>query len=246
MFFSNLEINKLNTIQKITIVVTTLAITAILYKLITRTFVVIPVGKVGIFNVTNNEQSSDKLLLPGIHLVNPLDKVVTISTSVQNLNKTIELMSKEGIRFKLDVSLQYRLDPQKASQIYRKIGDNNQTIIGSRLSSLFRQDIVNYDLQSVYGTQREFIASQLNQSINTDLKPLGFIVEKLNLQAVVLPEKIAISIQDQYLAEQLANKRRIDAKGFADSQKILRGIFPARTFINVASDRSTLNTNEPK
>ena len=155
-------------------------------------------------------------------------------------------MSKEGIRFKLDVSLQYRLDPQKASQIYRKIGDNNQTIIGSRLSSLFRQDIVNYDLQSVYGTQREFIASQLNQSINTDLKPLGFIVEKLNLQAVVLPEKIAISIQDQYLAEQLANKRRIDAKGFADSQKILRGIFPARTFINVASDRSTLNTNEPK
>jgi len=246
MFFSNLETNKFNTAQKIAIVVTTLAIAAILYKLITRTFVVIPVGEVGILSVTNNEQSSDKPLLPGIHLVNPLDKVVTISTRVQNLNQTIELMSKEGIRFKLDVSLQYRIDPQNASQIYQKIGDNNQTIIGSRLSSLVRQGIVNYDLQSVYGTQREFIASQLNRSINTDLKPLGFIVEKLNLQAVVLPEKIAISIQDQYLAEQLANKRRIDAKGFVDSQKILRGIFPARTFINVASDGSTLNTNEPR
>ena len=89
MLFSNPKTNKFNAIQKITIVVTTLAITAIFYKLITRTFVVIPVGKVGIFNVTNNEQSSDKLLLPGIHLVNPLDKVVTISTRVQNLNQTI-------------------------------------------------------------------------------------------------------------------------------------------------------------
>jgi regulator of protease activity HflC (stomatin/prohibitin superfamily) len=246
MFFSNLKTNKFNTIQKTAIIVTTLAIAVILYKFITRIFIIIPVGEVGVFSVTDDDQSSDQPLLPGSHLISPLDEVVTISIRVQNLNQTIELISKEGIRFKLEFSLQYRLDPQKVSQLYQKIGNNDQTLIESRLSSLIRQGIVNYDLQSIYGTQREFIASQLNRSINTDLKSLGFIVESLNLQNVILPEKIAISIQDQYLAEQLANKRRIEAKGFADSQKILRGIFPARTFLNVTSDGSRLNINEPK
>ena len=114
MFFSNLETNKFNTTQKIAIVIATLAIAAISYKLITRTFVLIPVGEVGILNVSNNGSSSNQPLLPGIHLVNPLDKVVNISTSVQNLNQTIELMSKEGINFKLDVNIQYHVDPQKS------------------------------------------------------------------------------------------------------------------------------------
>ena len=246
MFFSNLEINKLNTIQKITIVVTTLAITAILYKLITRTFILIPVGEVGIFNIVNNDPSSNQPLLPGIHLVNPLDKVVTISTRVQNLNQTIELMSKEGINFKLDVNIQYHVDPQKSGELYQKIGNDNQDIISSRISALIRQEIVNYDLQSIYGTERKVIANKLNQSINADLKLSGLVVDKVNLQNVFLPDVIAKSFQDKFLATQLADKRRIETKGFVDSQNALREIFPPQTVINVAADDSTLHVKEPK
>jgi regulator of protease activity HflC (stomatin/prohibitin superfamily) len=246
MFFTNLDTHKLNLVQKIALSLATLAIAAILYKLITRTFVVIPVGEVGILSVANNEQSSNQPLLPGIHLVNPLDKVVTISTRVQNLNQTIELMSKEGINFKLDVNIQYHVDPQKSSELYQQIGNENQDIISSRIAALIRQEIINYDLQSIYGTERKVIANKLNQSINTDLKPLGFVVDKVNLQNVVLPDIIAKSFQDKFLATQLADKRRIEAKGFVDSQNALREIFPPQTVINVAADDSTLHVKEPK
>ena len=246
MFFSNLETNKFNTTQKIAIVIATLAIAAISYKLITRTFVLIPVGEVGILNVSNNGSSSNQPLLPGIHLVNPLDKVVTISTRVQNLNQTIELMSKEGINFKLDVNIQYHVDPQKSCEVYQQIGSDNQDIISSRISALIRQEIVNYDLLSIYGTERKVIANKLNQSINADLKSLGFVVDKVNLQNVVLPDIIIKSFQDKFLATQLADKRRIEAKGFVDSQNALRDVFPPQTVINVAADDSTLHVKEPK
>jgi regulator of protease activity HflC (stomatin/prohibitin superfamily) len=246
MFFSNLETNKFNTTQKIAIVIATLAIAAISYKLITRTFVLIPVGEVGILNVSNNGSSSNQPLLPGIHLVNPLDKVVNISTRVQNLNQTIELMSKEGINFKLDVNIQYHVDPQKSGEVYQQIGNDNQDIISSRISALIRQEIVNYDLLSIYGTERKVIANKLNQSINADLKSLGFVVDKVNLQNVVLPDIIVKSFQDKFLATQLADKRRIEAKGFVDSQNALRDVFPPQTVINVAADDSTLHVKEPK
>ena len=134
----------------------------------------------------------------------------------------------------------------QSGEVYQQIGNDNQDIIYSRISALIRQEIVNYDLLSIYGTERKVIANKLNQSINADLKSLGFVVDKVNLQNVVLPDIIVKSFQDKFLATQLADKRRIEAKGFVDSQNALRDVFPPQTVINVAADDSTLHVKEPK
>jgi prohibitin 1 len=185
-------------------------------------------------------------LEPICYLLNPLNDVVVIATRIKNLNETIDLTSKEGINLKLDVTLQYHIDFSKSGEIYQKFGTNKKEFLMSRITALVRQTIVNYNLNSIYGNQRELIANKLHQTIKNDLQSLGFMIDKVSLQNVVLPDAIATSLQDKFLATQLADKRRIEAKGIVDSQKILRDIFPPQTVINVAADDSTLQVKQPK
>jgi regulator of protease activity HflC (stomatin/prohibitin superfamily) len=62
---------------------------------------------------------SERTLNPGVHLVNPFTEVEIFSTRLKDVKETIEATSQEGLAFNIDVSLQYKLDPQKAAEVYK-------------------------------------------------------------------------------------------------------------------------------
>ncbi len=220
-------------IKAIAFLIGILAACASLYQIIFRWLVVIPAGEVGVVEVLGNV--SDKTLKPGIHWVNPLGKVIEFSTRLEDLKETVDVTSKEGLSFQLDVSLQYRLNPKQAANIYQKLGTEEEEIIISRFRSLIRQITSSYNLQAIYGEKRLEIANSLRQALSQQLNPLGFVVEEVLLRNVILPENIQASIQQKVAAEQdnekleveiektrkEAQKRKIEAQGTADSQKIL-------------------------
>jgi regulator of protease activity HflC (stomatin/prohibitin superfamily) len=212
-----------------------------------RFALVIPAGEVGVVETLG--EVSATTLNPGIHFLNPFAEVVTFSTRIQDIKETVDSTSKEGLNFKIDVSLQYRLDPLKAGDVFKKIGDPSQEkeIIISRFRSFIRQVTANYALTEIYGEKRVLISQSLHKAMKAQLEPLGFIVEETLLRNIILPENIQAAIQAKVAVEQETQKiglevikakkeserKIVEAKGTADAQKILsRGTSDAQKILS--------------
>jgi regulator of protease activity HflC (stomatin/prohibitin superfamily) len=208
------------------------------FSTISATVAVIPAGNVGVLDTFGKVS---KTLNPGVHLINPFGKVVIFSTRLKNVQEAIESTSQEGLEFNINVSLQYRLEPEKADKIYQTIGKDDAQIVIPRFRSIVREITASYPAEAIYSTKRQEVANQMKQRITQQLQPLGFIVEEALLREIKLPEKLSNAIQDKLTAEQQnqqmtfvlqkekkeADRKRIEAQGVADSQKIIsQGLNP--------------------
>lgn len=200
---------------------------------ISRLLVIVPAGNVGVIDTFGNV--SDNILSPGVHLVNPFAKVIKFSTRLKDVKENVDASSQEGLSLNLDVSLQYKLDPQKAAQVYKNIGLNETDLVISRFRSTTRALTAKYPASAIYSTKRQEIAQQLDQQLSGQLPSLGFVVEETLLRNVKMPDELQAAIQEKLKAEQEnqrmtfvlqkerqeAQRKLIEAKGIADSQKVI-------------------------
>ena len=200
---------------------------------ISRALVIVPPGNIGIANLFG--RVSDNSLNPGVNLVNPFAKVLNFSTRLKDMLENVDASSQEGLNLNLDVSLQYKLDPQKAANVYKTIGTSEKQLVISRFRSTIRSIIAQYPASAVYSTKRQEVARKINEQITQELLPLGFVVEEALLRNVKMPDTIQKAIQEKLKAEQEnqrmtfvldkqrqeAERKRIEARGIADSQKII-------------------------
>lgn len=222
-------------VRPISLLIGLLSTALVVLQAFGRFAVVVPAGQVGVIETLGQVETN--ILNPGIYFLNPFAEVVTFSTRLQDLKETVDSTSKEGLGFKLDVSLQYRIEPQKAGEIFQKIGDPAQEkeIITSRFRSLIRQITAQYTLTEIYGEKRSLISQNLHQAMTQQLQPLGFIVEEALLRNITLPENIQAAIQAKVAMEQEtekigletikarkeAERKLVEARGTAAAQKIL-------------------------
>lgn len=202
---------------------------------ISRLLVIVPPGNVGIVNSFG--KISDNTLDSGVYVVNPFAKVINFSTRLKDIKENIDTTSQEGLSLNLDVSLQYKLDPQKAAIVYKTIGTDEKQLIISRFRSTVRAITANYSASAIYSTKRQEVAQKIDEELTKEIPSLGFIVEQALLRNVKMPETLQTAIQEKLKAEQEneqmkfvlekerqeAERKRIEAKGIADSQKIIAG-----------------------
>lgn len=203
------------------------------FSSISRLLIIVPPGNVGIINTLG--KVSNNTLEPGFHIVNPFGKVLYFSTRLKDVKENVDTTSQEGLSLNLDVSLQYKLDPQKATTVYKTIGVDESQLIVSRFRSTIRAITAKYPATEIYSTKREEIAQRIDQELTQQLPALGFVVEETLLRNIKMPEKLQAAIQDKLRSEQEsqqmkfvlekerqeAERKRIEAKGLADSQKLI-------------------------
>ncbi len=217
------------TVRAVALLVGVVAVIASVF----RTLIIIPAGNVGVVELFG--QVSQRPLNPGVHLVNPFAEVEDFSTRLRDIKETIEATSQEGLAFNIDVSLQYRLEPNKAADVYKTIGTEETDIIISRFRSLVRETTASYPAEAIYSSKRQEVANQLRQRLSEQLAPLGFVVDQALLREVQLPETLQAAVQQKLATEQEsqqmkftlekerqeAERKRIEARGTADAQKVI-------------------------
>ncbi|MGD1875189.1 MAG: prohibitin family protein [Mastigocoleus sp.] len=200
---------------------------------ISRMLVIVPPGNIGVANLFG--KVSNNTVNPGVNLVNPFAKVINFSTRLKDVKENVDTTSQEGLNLNLDVSLQYKLDPKQAAEVYKTIGVQETQLVISRFRSTIRSITAQYSAKAIYSTKRQEVAVQINKQLTQELLPLGFVVEKALLRNIKMPDTIQKAIQDKLKAEQEnqrmtfvlekqrqeAERKRIEAKGIADSQKII-------------------------
>ncbi len=216
--------------RKFLTVVGSIALLASLSQLVR----VIPAGHVGIidlFGVVRTES-----LKSGIHIVNPLARVIPMSIQTQELKEQMEVPSKEGLAMQLEVSALFHLDPEKAPEVYRTVGVSYvEILLEPQFRSVARGVTASYEAKALYTSERDHLAGLLAEELRKLVEPRGITVENTPLRKVGLPAGLSASIEQKLSAEQEsqrmefvlmkerqeADRKRIEAQGVADFQKIV-------------------------
>ncbi len=212
-----------------------------LFNALLKNIVVIPAGNVGVMELFGTVAS--RPLMPGVHIINPFSDVEQFSTRLKDLKEEIEATSREGLSFDLHVSLQYRIDPQKAAEVYQAIGSDEREIVISRFRAVVRETTANYPIEAIYAEKRQEVADRLRERMSESLTPLGFEIEDTLLREIILPDAFQAAVQEKLRAEQEslqmaftleqasqeADRKRVEAQGIADAQEIIARSLSDRT-----------------
>jgi regulator of protease activity HflC (stomatin/prohibitin superfamily) len=204
-------------------------------------------GEVGVqklFGKVNNQ-----ILESGLNIVNPLVKVVNFDIRTQNYTMSgvhdegarsgddaIRVLSADGLEVIVDLTVLFKVVPSEAPRILKEIGtDYMNTIVRPTCRTKIRDNAVYYDAVSLYSTKRDEFQARIFKSIEKDFKERGLILEQLLVRNLTLPASVKTTIESKINAEQDAQKmtfvlqkekqeaerKRIEAQGIADYQKIL-------------------------
>jgi len=195
---------------------------------------VVPAGHVGVKDLFGRVSSS--VLPPGVHVVIPFTRVIKMSIQTQEVKETTEVPSKEGLMMDLEGSLLFRLDPAKAADIYKTVGKNYQEIaVHPQMRSAIREITASYEAKALYSAEREQIAHETFELFQKMSSGRGIVAEAVLLRKIGLPPIVANAIQEKLKREQEAEqmkfvlqkeeqeaqRKRIEAQGIADFQKIV-------------------------
>lgn len=195
---------------------------------------VVPAGHVGVKDFFGSVSSS--ILPAGVHVVLPFTRVIKMSIQTQEVKETTEVPSKEGLMMDLEGSLLFRLDPAKAADIYKTVGKNYQEItVHPQMRSAIREITASYDAKALYSSEREQIARETFELFQKMASGRGIVAEAVLLRKIGLPPIVANAIQEKLKREQEAEqmkfvlqkeqqeaeRKRIEAQGISDFQKIV-------------------------
>jgi len=200
----------------------------------------VPTGHVGVLTLFG--RVTGQVLPEGIHVINPLKAVNTLSVQTQSLKESASVPSNEGLIMSLDTSLLFRLDATRAAQVFQTIGrDYVARVVEPNLRSTIRSVTSSHSANALYTGAREEVALRIQDELVKLLGPRGIVVESVLLRDVQLPLMLKTSIEAKQQAEQdalrmsfvlqkekqEAERKRIEAQGVADFQRIVaQGISP--------------------
>ena len=159
-----------------------------------------------------------------------------MSIRTQEIKESASVPSSEGLVINLDTSLIFRLNSQKAADVYQKIGPNYiSVLLEPNLRAAIREATSAHTANALYTGERQMVAKQINDQLTSLLSIRGFVVESILLRDIQLPMTLKASIEAKQQAEQEAlamsfrlkkekqeaERKRIEAQGIRDFQQIV-------------------------
>jgi regulator of protease activity HflC (stomatin/prohibitin superfamily) len=204
-------------------------------------------GQVGVqklFGKVNNN-----ILESGLNIINPLVQVVMFDVRTENYTMSgvqdegskqgddaIRVLTADGLEVVIDLTVLYKVIPTEAPRILKEVGtDYRNVLVRPICRTKIRDNAVYYDAVALYSTKRDEFQSKIFSTIETNFKERGLLLEQLLVRNITLPASVKASIESKINAEQDAQKmqfvlqketqeaqrKRVEAQGIADYQKIL-------------------------
>ncbi len=210
-------------------------------------FVQIDAGQVGVQKLFGKVQSN--VLKSGLNFVNPLVTVERLD--VRTLNYTmsgitdeghktgddaIRVLTADGLEVTIDLTVLYRVSPSEAPRLIQETGaDYENKIVRPIARTRIRDNAVYYEAIALYSTKRDEFQNRIFKGIEADFRSRGLLLENLLVRNITLPANVKATIEQKIQAEQEsqkmqfilakerqeADRKRVEAQGIADYQKII-------------------------
>lgn len=214
---------------------------------LTSMFKVVDAGQVGVKTIFGKVDND--VLYSGLNVINPIAEVTTFDIKTQNYTMSgvhdegakegddaLRVLSADGLEVIIDLSVLFRVKGSEAPTILREIGtDYLEKIVRPVSRTAIRDNAVAYDAVALYSSKRDEFQAKIFATINKSFAKRGLELEQLLVRNITLPPSVKASIESKINAEQDAQKmtfvlqkerqeaerKRVEAQGIADYQKIL-------------------------
>lgn len=198
-------------------------------------------GHVGvIYSINGGVQ--DEVLGQGWHLVYPTERVIEYPVRTQNKNyESLAVATIDGKTINMPVSLNYHVDSEKASAVYKKFGnvtieDLEEGYIKTRINDALRQTVSDYTVIEAFGERIGDIKLETIEIAKEDLEKDGIIIEDIMLSApqpdaetqkaiddrVKATQELERKKTDKLIATEEAERKRIEAEGEAEANRVVQ------------------------
>ena len=178
-------------------------------------------------------------LVPGYGFVLPVinerilydvrTQVYTMSGIVQEGNvpraDSIEVLSSDGLKMDLDITVQYRLDEQQVNEMHADIGPEYiDKIIRPTVREAIRIEFAQHEATEAFSTKREEIERSLEQRMLAALEKYYIVMQEVQIRNIQLPPLVATAIEDKKKAQQEAERMEyvLDRAEKEKEEKIIR------------------------
>jgi regulator of protease activity HflC (stomatin/prohibitin superfamily) len=159
--------------------------------------------------------------------------------------ESVDAISADGMRMPLDATVYYRLSPSDAPWVYQQLGpDFADKIVIPATRTAVREALARFSAQEAYSTKRDQLTQLMQDILRQHVRALlddynykgqAVVVQQVLLRNIGIPDQVRDAIEKKLAAEQQAlamqfvlqketqeaERKRIEARGIADFQKIV-------------------------
>jgi regulator of protease activity HflC (stomatin/prohibitin superfamily) len=188
-----------------------------------RFFKTVPPGHVGVATLFGKVM--DEPFREGLHVpINPFYQWVLFDVRQTTLKESAQVPTRDQMQTKIDVSVQYRLDGDRAPMILRETGDA-QRVISVQLIPFLRS-LVREEGSKIPRAEDFFleeIRKQLEQGLQArmqeELAPKGILVSNVLIRDINLPTVLSKAIEQKKEREQAVERQKAELERFAQEQQ---------------------------
>jgi regulator of protease activity HflC (stomatin/prohibitin superfamily) len=213
-----------------------------------------------------------KPLKAGPHLTWPFTTAYSMSTRTQNytmsslkgegaqknVDDSVAVLGRDGGSANVNATVLYRLDPTRATDVYRTLGSKYQTqIVRPSARSCIRIIFTHYDVVTAATSAWNNVENDVGRCMKEKLVPRGLLLQDFQMREVTLASSISQAVtlkvaaqqtQEQQkferaTAEQKADIQRIQALATADAQTITTCGGVAQTIVRDGKQVTTVVPN---
>jgi regulator of protease activity HflC (stomatin/prohibitin superfamily) len=189
-----------------------------------------------------------EVLNSGLHFINPLMEIKRVDIRTQNYTMSgagdertsgddeIRVLTSDGLEVAIDLTVLYRVVPSDAPRLLVETGfDYTNKVVRPQSRTAIRDNAVYYQAVELFSTKRDEFQNRIYKRIESDFKKRGLLLEQLLVRNITLPASVRAAIESKINAEQEAQKmqfvlqkenqeaerKRIEAKGISDYQRII-------------------------
>jgi regulator of protease activity HflC (stomatin/prohibitin superfamily) len=199
-------------------------------------YTVNPGEKAGIFKRFGGGLDKDLVVPQGFHFIAPWNKVYIYNVKIQEDYEAMEVLSKNGLSIKVDLSFRFTPDMSHLGYLHDLVGEDYlESIIRPEIRSVTREVIGEYLPEELYSTKREEVEDKIYEITSTSIADKYIFLDAILIRDVTLPKTLQAAIENKLRQEQEAleyefkilkeskeaERKRIEAEGISDFQRIV-------------------------
>jgi len=204
----------------------------------------VPSGHRGVFySKFGDGTEMGKIYPEGFNWHLPWNSMFVYKIQMDERREDLHVLSSDGASIGLEVTVWFRPLYEKLDSLQIKVGPNYYDVaVAPALRGVARAVVGKYKPEEIYSSKREEIAREILEQEKSLMHDKFITIDNIIIRNVVLPAKITEAINAKLEASQEAEKmefvllketqeaerKRIEAKGIADFQKIVAsGVTPS-------------------
>ena len=141
-----------------------------------------------------------------------VEQIVKVNIKVQKIELDTESSSKDLQTIETTLAVNYRINSDKATHLYRTVGNNYEsTILEPAIKESIKATIAKYTAAEVI-TERANVSKNCMEDLQAKVEKYGITIDNFNITNLSFSEEYSKAIEDKQVAEQKLEKAKLDAE----------------------------------